>query len=75
MHRDDPFHPRFPDPEPVEGRTLPLYLLDGEEPPAPRPRWIRWAAAFWALILTASALMGGLHLPSHPPRPFPVLAR
>ncbi|HND31941.1 MAG TPA: hypothetical protein PLA94_18185 [Myxococcota bacterium] len=61
----DPFHPRFPEPEPVEGRRLPVMLVEREEeePPPERPAWVRWIAALLTLLWGLASTFGGLPLP------------
>jgi hypothetical protein len=61
----DPFHPRFPEPEPVAGRRLPVMLVepDEEEPPPRRPVWLRWVAALLTLLWGLASTFGGLPLP------------
>ena len=69
----DPFRPvPVPMPEPVEGRTLPVYELEeGEEIPSPRPLWIRGAAGLLAALLTLLSLLSALDLGISPPRHHP----
>jgi hypothetical protein len=59
---NDLFTPRFPCPEPVEGPTLPLGLV--EDPDSPdalpeKPRWVRVAAMILAALLALMALPVG----------------
>lgn len=65
----DPFRPvPVPMPEPVEGRTLPVYEVEEGEEPEPRPVWVRWAAALLAALLTLLGLLSALDLGINPPR-------